>query len=154
MPDMLVRLYALKAEPSEVPGVVLRRPLLHEKDIVKGWIKEAFGTGWASEFEGSFKQFPVTALIALRNERIVGFSCYEATCRGFFGPVGVVPSERGKGLGRELLVRALLGLRDMGYAYAIIGGAGPTEFYSKTVGAVPIEGSTPGIYPAPIREGG
>ncbi len=33
-----------------------------------------------------------------------------------------------------------------GYAYAIIGGAGPTEFYTKAVGAVAIEGSTPGIY--------
>jgi hypothetical protein len=31
-------------------------------------------------------------------------------------------------------------------SYAIIGGVGPAEFYAKAVGAVPIEGSTPGIY--------
>jgi hypothetical protein len=37
-----------------------------------------------------------------------------------------------------------------GYAYAIIGGAGPTAFYAKTVGAVAIEGSTPGIYRDPL----
>jgi hypothetical protein len=30
--------------------------------------------------------------------------------------------------------------------YGIIGGVGPVEFYRKTVGAVKIEGSTPGIY--------
>jgi hypothetical protein len=34
----------------------------------------------------------------------------------------------------------------MGYAYAIIGGAGPVDFYQKTVGAIEIEGSVPGIY--------
>jgi hypothetical protein len=33
-----------------------------------------------------------------------------------------------------------------GYAYAVIGGAGPTEFFVKTTGAQPIAGSTPGIY--------
>ena len=33
-----------------------------------------------------------------------------------------------------------------GYGYAIIGGVGPAEFYAKTVGAIPIEGSEPGIY--------
>ena len=37
-------------------------------------------------------------------------------------------------------------MRDEGYAYAIIGGAGPVKFYSKVVGAEIIEGSVPGIY--------
>ena len=34
----------------------------------------------------------------------------------------------------------------IGYAYAVIGGAGPTGFYEKAVGAIPIPHSTPGIY--------
>jgi len=33
-----------------------------------------------------------------------------------------------------------------GYAYAIIGGVGPVEYYKKIVHAIPIRGSTPGIY--------
>jgi hypothetical protein len=37
-------------------------------------------------------------------------------------------------------------MRQAGYGYAIIGGVGPAEFYAKTVGAVAIEGSEPGIY--------
>jgi len=41
----------------------------------------------------------------------------------------------------------MLGLRELGYAYAIIGGAGPVDFYVKTLGAIPIPGSSPGIYP-------
>jgi len=32
-----------------------------------------------------------------------------------------------------------------GYEYAVIGWAGPTEFYKKTVGAILIEESEPGI---------
>ena len=47
---------------------------------------------------------------------------------------------------RALLLAALHAQRDQGYAYSIIGGVGPTEFYVKEVGAVTIEGSTPGIY--------
>ncbi len=38
-----------------------------------------------------------------------------------------------------------------GYAYAVIGWAGPTEFYEKTVGATIIEGSEPGIFRGPLK---
>jgi hypothetical protein len=34
----------------------------------------------------------------------------------------------------------------MGYVYGIIGGVGPIEFYEKTVGAVVVPDSDPGIY--------
>jgi hypothetical protein len=34
----------------------------------------------------------------------------------------------------------------MGYVYGIIGRAGPIEFYQKTVGAIVIPDSDPGIY--------
>jgi len=39
----------------------------------------------------------------------------------------------------------------MGYAYGIIGGAGPTEFYERAVGATVILDSVPGIYADPIK---
>ena len=38
------------------------------------------------------------------------------------------------------------GLRELGYAYGVIGGVGPADFYARAVGAMPIEGSSPGIY--------
>ena len=41
---------------------------------------------------------------------------------------------------------ALEGLREMGYGYAEIGSAGPVDFYVKTVGAIPIPNSEPGVY--------
>jgi len=37
-------------------------------------------------------------------------------------------------------------MKHQGVGYAIIGGVGPAEFYTKAVGAVAIEDSAPGIY--------
>ena len=34
----------------------------------------------------------------------------------------------------------------MGYVYGIIGAAGPVDFFQKTVGAIVIPDSDPGIY--------
>lgn len=147
MVDILVKLYDLQGTPTDIPGVEIRRPMPHEKGIVKRWITRAFSEAWAEEFECGFKAFPVTALIALSEDRIVGFACYDVTCRGYFGPAGVLESERGKGIGKELLMRSMFGLRELGYAYAVIGGAGPVDFYVKTLGGIPIPGSSPGVYP-------
>ena len=41
-----------------------------------------------------------------------------------------------------------------GYAYAIIGNAGTLAFYTKTAGAIPIEGSEPGVYRGRLQEPG
>ena len=147
MPDLLVKLYELDLAPVEIPGVTIRRPMPHEMGGIRRWVVRTFGEGWGDEFACTFKSFPVTSFVALRNDAVVGFAAYEATSRGYFGPTGVLESERGKGIGKELLVRSMIGLRELGYAYAIIGAAGPTDFYEKTLGATPIPGSTPGAYP-------
>lgn len=49
-----------------------------------------------------------------------------------------------------MLLTALDRMRQAGYGYAIIGGVGPTAFYAKTVGAIVIDGSSPGIYTEPL----
>ena len=84
--------------------------------------------------------------IATIQREIVGFAAYECTRRGFFGPTGVVSTAQGKGIGKALLLASLWALREMGYVYAIIGAAGPVRFYQKTVGAIIIPDSEPGIY--------
>ena len=64
-----------------------------------------------------------------------------------FGPTGVTSDYRGKGIGRALLLKCLLSMREQDYGYAIIGGVElPGEFYVKTANAVPIDNSFPGIY--------
>jgi L-amino acid N-acyltransferase YncA len=150
MADMLVRLYDLPGleralEHASAQGVAVRRALSVEKPGVLTWMQVNF-PGWAAEVEMSFCRSPVTCFLALRADSLLGFACYDATCRNFFGPTAVVESERGRGFGRALLLAALHAQREQGYAYAIIGGVGPSDFYEKAVGAVPIAGSTPGIY--------
>ena len=80
------------------------------------------------------------------DKEILGFACYDTTCRDFFGPTGVDESLRGKGAGAALLLACLHDMAAQGYGYAVIGGAGPVAFYEKVCGATVIEGSVPGIY--------
>ena len=61
-------------------------------------------------------------------------------------PTGVLEATRSQGIGKALLFRALEALREEGYAYAIIGGVGPREFYEQACGAMEITGSDPSIY--------
>lgn len=103
---------------------------------------------WASECETAFFGFPVRMWIAADGGKVVGFACYDCTARGFFGPTGVLPGYRGRGIGKNLLLRCLDGLREAGYAYAVIGGVEEKNFafYAKVCGAEPIPGSERGIY--------
>ena len=150
MHDMLVRLYALPGLDDAVAaciaqGVAIRRALAPERQAVLEWTRAHFASS-AAEVETAFARSPVTCFIAVRDNAMLGFACYDVTCPNFFGPEGVAPDERGHGIGRALLLTTLHAQRALGYAYAIIGGVGPAEFYAKTVGAIAIPGSTPGIY--------
>ena len=156
MIDMLVRLYALPSAEQACAalardGVAVRRSLLPEKPIVVEWVRAHFAV-WVAEVDASYARMPVACFVAVRGSELVGFACYDALARNFFGPSGVIEGERGRGVGRALLLAALTALRDAGYAYAIIGGVGPQAFYAKSVGAVPIEGSTPGAYAGLLRK--
>ena len=148
---MLVRLYQLP-DHSELmlglakEGIEIRRPLAAEKSLTLEWIRKHFGSGWASEADVSFSYQPITCFIAIHNNKIIGFACYDSCYRNFFGPTGVEESYRGKGIGKVLLFECLQGMRSQGYAYGIIGGVGPAEFYAKACGAELISGSDPGIY--------
>lgn len=156
MPDMLVKLYELPDagphyERVRRAGVDVRRALAPEKHVVIDYVRETFGEGWASECEVSFASRPVSCFVATAGEAPVGFACYEATCKNFFGPTGVTEQNRGQGIGTALLLACLHAMRAEGYGYAIIGGAGPTDFYHRIAGAEPIEGSQPGIYRGMLR---
>jgi GNAT superfamily N-acetyltransferase len=158
MNDMLVRLYELpSAEEARAvlarDGVAVRRALVPEKPIVLDWVRERFAV-WTAEVEASFARMPVACFLAVRGGEIAGFACHDALARNFFGPSGVAEHERGRGIGRALLLTALAALRDAGYAYAIIGGVGPASFYEKVCGATLIEGSERGVYTALFREMG
>ena len=152
MPDMLVRLYDL---PDPAPydaltaagGVVVRRLDAWDRAPLRRFVEQHFTENWASEADFAFASgHPITGFVAIEAGGIAGFAVYECSRRGFFGPAGVREDLRGNGVGASLLFRCLEGMREMGYAYAIIGGVGPADFYVKVCGATIIDGSDPGVY--------
>lgn len=153
MPDMLVKLYDLPPLHA-IDGVTVRRARPYEITRVAEFVTAHFAQSWADEISVGFANKPTSVWIAIDAGEVIGFAAAECTCRGFFGPTGVAPGERGRGVGRALLLAALHGLREIGYAYAIIGGVGPADFYARAVGATLIEGSTPGIYGDALKKRG
>jgi GNAT superfamily N-acetyltransferase len=157
MPDLLVKLYTLpdmtpEIESLSAQGIDLRRGLAPEKHVVVNWVREHFSAGWASETEVAYTNHPASCFLATYENRLIGFACYEAICRGFFGPTGVDETYRGRGIGKALLLACLHNMRTQGYGYAIIGAVGPVDFYARTVGAIPIEDSWPGVYRGLLRD--
>ncbi len=152
---MLVKLYELPAlasvlEQQRVKGIDIRRPMPAEKPFVLKWITDHFYPHWMGECDVAFARQPISCFIAVERDNMLGFACYDATCANFFGPTGVDRPQRGRGIGKALLLACLHAMADQGYAYGIIGGVGPVDFYHKTVGAVVIADSTPGIYREPL----
>lgn len=157
MTDLLVKLYDLPDQRPELAAmadkdIFVQRAMASEKKMVVGWAQDRFGEGWAAECEMAFARQPIACMIAVSGGRLAGFACHDSTCRNFFGPIGVDPASRQKGIGRAVLLATLHAMAHAGYAYAIIGGAGPMAFFEKCVGAFPIPGSTPGIYRPTIKE--
>lgn len=151
MTDMLVRLYDLPPLQPEIDaqiaaGITIRRVIGPEKNRVVGWVREYFSDYWVSETDVAFSHTPPGCFIAIKDKALIGFACYNTTAKGFFGPTGVDESARGHGTGKALLLICLHALWLEGYAYGIIGRAGPQDFYTKTVGAMPIAGSEESIY--------
>ncbi|MGY4828964.1 GNAT family N-acetyltransferase [Sphaerotilaceae bacterium SBD11-9] len=148
--DMLLKLYDLPARPQP-EGVVVRKPIGPEHDLLVAWIAEHFGAGWASEARVALSNHPTSLFIAIRSAAPIGFACYDATARGMFGPVGVAPDARQSGVGAALLLACLHDMRSQGYAYAVAGYVGSPEFFRRVAGATEIEGSEPGLYRDRLR---
>lgn len=150
MQDMLVKLYNLPADAAlaqpEDTTVVIRRAMAPDMLQVVDFVQSLSSKYAAGECRMCFQGHPITCFVATRGGNLLGYACYNATSPDFFGPTAVLPEERGNGIGRALLLRSLAALREQGYGYAIIGGVGPQAFYEKTMGAVLIPGSDPGIY--------
>ena len=151
MPDMLVQLLKLPSvdgllDEMRKEGIAIRRAHAFEMTQLRGWVAKEFSQSWADEVTVGHANKPISVFVAIRAGNILGFGAHECTCRNFFGPTGVLKTERGKGIGKALLLACLHAMRETGYAYAIIGGAGPADFYTKVCGATVIADSVPGIY--------
>lgn len=156
MPDLLIKLYDLDPvwdfirEQADL-GLTLRKPIGPEHGLIVDWVCATFNPRWASETARSLYNQPVSCFIVTGDEGLLGFACYDATALGMFGPIGVAEACRGQGSGRALLLACLLDMRLKGYAYAVVGAAGPVEFYRKAAGAIVIPDSAPGVYRGMLR---
>lgn len=155
MSDLLVRLYDLPVFEAEEKvrnvGIVVRRAMSFERDFILDWIRTHFYGPWVSEGAVALSQQPSTCYIAVMDGTLLGFACYDTSAKGFFGPTGVDEAARGKGIGEALLIATLKGMREAGYAYAVIGDPGPVAFYQKRLDALEIPKSKPGIYAGMLR---
>lgn len=152
MPDLLVPLYGDLPNPSQVKGIWTGRPLAHQAPSVLSFVSGEFGKGWKAETRTAFAAVPPTLFVAVSEDsgELTGFCCWDCTARGFLGPVGVAPGARGSGTGKALVLSVLHAMREIGYAYAIVGAAGPVGFFGKCCSVQVIEGSEPGIYGNPL----
>ncbi len=150
--DMLVNLLDLPFIGEEErklrneENVVIRRAVTPDMYRVLDFIEKYSTLSAKGEATVAFSHQPVTLYIATYYDEIVGYACYEATFRSYFGPLRVRDDWQKKGIGKLLLIKSLEGLRDMGYIYGVIGFVGPVDFYKKAVNAVEIPNSTPGGY--------
>ena len=152
MPDLLVNLLRLPPVDTEaLQKYSIRRAQPFELTIVRSFVERNFSITWADELSVGFANKPVSVFVASVEGRLVGFAAFECTRHCFFGPTGVLDQFRGQGIGKALLLSSLWGLRELGYVYGIIGGVGPVRFYQKTVGAIVIPDSEPGIYTESLR---
>ena len=170
MTDLLVKLYDL---PDYDPlrkallqqGVEIRQPFASEKRILIPWIQTHFVEIWAAECAAVLDREPINSFIAIEKqsvpnpnddpynlppEKLLGFACFDVAKKGMFGPMAVLESYRGLGIGKGLLLASLQAMKAQNYAYAVIWWAGPVDFYKSAVGAIPIEGSSPGFYRGPL----
>ena len=148
MPDMLVRLYDMpeinEEERLNKEGITIKRAMALDKSALIDFVKANFWESWAGECERAIYNQPSSCYIAVRDQKILGFACYDATGLGFFGPTGTTADERGKGIGKVLLGKCLKSMKEKGYGYAIIGYVtDAVKFYEKAVNAEVIKGAVP-----------
>ncbi len=153
MADMIVNLYSTKLfnmEKDELlkQGIKIKRALAPDKSKVVAFSKTCANEDYSDEVEVAFSNNPITCYIATKGKKILGFACFEVTAKDFFGPMAVLEEERRKGIGKRLLLESLYSMKELGYAYAIIGW--PTKsaisFYEKCVGAEMIDEGSLGVY--------
>lgn len=119
-------------ESLKQEGFFIKRAEEKDKEIIFEFLKKEF-PAWTIEVENAYKNNPISTYICLYEGKCVGFSNYEGNNKGtgWFGPMGVLPITRGKGIGAVLCKLCLNGIADLGFGNAIIPWVGPIRFYSK-----------------------
>lgn len=153
MADMLVKLFNISYSDEQEAklrqnGIRIKRALAPDRSRVVEFSKTVSDQDYSDEVRAAFANNPVTCYIAARGKELLGFACFEATAKDFFGPMAVSAKERKKGIGRVLLLKSMLSMQEMGYAYGIIGWPAESAipFYEKCVNAKMLDETSSGVY--------
>jgi predicted N-acetyltransferase YhbS len=119
------------------PGALDIRRAARDDETGLHELLDAEWPAWAAEAGAALANSPPTLFIARREARVVGFAAWDANNRGtgWFGPMGVAPDERHKGVGRALLQSCLDDMRRQGHDAAVIAWADNEAFYARCAGA-------------------
>lgn len=139
--DLIVNLYDNNLEFKNIEGVTINRIFPTDYDLLNEFIGKHFSKNWQNEVKAGLYQSNPTVFIAVKNHEIVGFAGYDCSAKGYFGPTGVNPQFQKQGIGTALLLTTLKAMKDAGYGYAVIGGAGDKvlAFYSKHLKLIKLE---------------
>lgn len=138
--DMIVSLKDYSFPKPQICNFTFRKAVQSDAASLKNFVEKEFGSGWLASIELGFLQGNIPVFIAFNEQEIVGFSCFDVVRgkKGLFGPMGTSHSKRIKGIGYTLLHYCLDEMKEIGYEYAVIGEAGPLEFYEKSCNAMVI----------------
>ncbi|WP_456274376.1 GNAT family N-acetyltransferase [Bacillus sp. AK031] len=136
--DLIVSMNVYQKKEMTNRELTILRAAKTDEERVLEFTAAEFGEPWVKTLKYGFKQQEIPIFLAWKDSNLVGFSSYDVYRRqkGIYGPMGVVKNERKTGAGSMLLHAALQDMKDKGYAYIILGEAGPIEYYEKECGAV------------------
>lgn len=139
MADLVVNLYEHDFNNMKVElknkNIKIKRVLSPDSDSVVEFVSTNFTKRWASEVKSALYNANPSCYIAVLDEEIIGFACFNATAKGYFGPTGIHPKYRGLNIGQILLFNTLNAMKSEGYGYSIIGSVSESVigFYSKHI---------------------
>lgn len=123
-----------REEKAVKEGIVFHEVEASEENKVVSWVTEKFSACWGIEASMAIHEPEGGVWIAEKDGEILGFSVYGGLEPNWFGPIGVDPKARGKGLGTILLYKCLESLRLRGYRYIIIPWTNHLFFYTQLEG--------------------
>lgn len=98
------------------------------------FVESKFSSFWRLEVSMAIDEEQGGAIAAEVDGEIVGFSVYGSISESWFGPVGVDPDFRGKGLGTVLLYDTLLEMRKRGVRVVVIPWTSHLFYYAQLPG--------------------
>ncbi|WP_064091298.1 GNAT family N-acetyltransferase [Rossellomorea aquimaris] len=143
--DLIVNVVKKDWSYSIDSSILIKQVQHHDQNALTQFVETHFGKLWSKTllngFHPSHQKIPL--VMASENDEIIGFAAFDVfqNKKGIYGPMGVVPTTRHKGVGKGLLYTALQKMKEKGYMYALLKEAGPIEFYEKTCEArlIPLE---------------